>query len=201
MQGWEHYGAFAWLRGAYKIHGDSVNDSNFDIIAEAAIHQLTAQVTQLTTLVAAQQEQVAQQARMAETRVTGNDFELSKLGKPDVFTPYKTEFTSWEFKVLNYIGNQSPAMRRLVESAKVADRTIPIPTDPADLLLTNKLYNVLSQVIKGSALKIIRRVGHGNVAEAYRKICARWAEQDAYGGLGLVRKIMSFKFGHKLDEL
>ena len=202
-----HQALFAWLRGAgdrevdyfllSTIHGTAVFE-----MSDAAIAALAAQVTQLTGLVAAQQEQIGVQSRMAEMKQgLGGDFELSKLGKPDGFVPYKTEFSTWEFQFFSYLGNHSPKMRELAETSKVKVAPIPLPTDAAELMLTNKLYSVLSQIIKGSALKIVRRVGHGNGAESYRRICVRWAEQDAYGGLGLVRKIMSFKFNGKMEDL
>ncbi len=199
-----HRALFTWLRGAVvEIHGENfVNNSHTDIMSDAAIQALAAQVAQLTGIVTAQQEQIGAQTRMQEMRLgASGDFELGKLGKPDPFIPYKSEFSTWEFQFFSYLGNHSPKMRELAETSKNKAAAIPEPTDPAEIMMNNKFFSVLSQVVKGSALKIVRRVGHGHGAEAYRRICARWAEQDAYGGLGLVRKIMSFKFTGKLEDL
>ena len=133
-----------------------------------------------------------------DERTTRNIME--KLGKPDFFTPGKTDFQSWDFHFLGYLGTASPTLRMCAETSKRATSTIPLPSDAAELEDCRLLYFALSQLLKGASLKLVRQVEEDNGREAYRLFASRYGSRDYSGALAILQNIITYKFPTEIEK-
>ena len=136
---------------------------------------------------------------------TGMSFEairgiLDKLGKPGKFVPGRTEYVSWEFNFLGYLGTVSQDLRTMAVTALSRTSFISPPTDPKNVAENNLLYYALSQLLEGAAAKMVRRVEKQNGAEAFRVFGQRYGSRDYVGGLAILTNLVKFEFGGDIQK-
>lgn len=160
-------------------------------------------VALLTTVVQQQQQQMQIQMDTMQQmqRRSGNNDELSKIGKLTDFVPGKTDFNNWGFLFSSYLGNNDTRLKEFTDRVKLATVAIPIPTDAEESRLNQRLYYILTQTMKGSALKIVRRITGSSGQEAYRRILERHGRRDMMGAKGILTQILKCDLGKSVEDV
>ena len=122
--------------------------------------------------------------------------DMRVLGEPSNFAGDEASWKSWSFVMLSSSAAVSPALRALLEKARIAVTDVRnVNLTAAEQMWSRQLYHMLSLSTSGEAQRRLQNVLEGEGAQTWKAFLEHCEPKTAMRYVGMLREILLYDFG------